>query len=97
VEGFLRNTAGIIKRLDLKRFEAVVLCSASVVDRYRRTIRSNDVTFSPLYGTNPERSKSLGNMQGKLHGLPKKVLFLPIIIAYCQTSASGNLPFSDKL
>jgi predicted O-linked N-acetylglucosamine transferase (SPINDLY family) len=49
--GFLRDTAGILRQLDRKRFEVVVLCPGSLVDRCRQTIHSDDITFVPLRGT----------------------------------------------
>ena len=49
--GFLRGTAGILRQLDWKRFDVVVLCPGSLVDRCRQSIHSDDVTFVPLRGT----------------------------------------------
>ena len=49
--GFLRGTAGIIEKLDRKRFEMVVLCPGMAVERCRREIRCDDVTFVPLNGS----------------------------------------------
>ena len=49
--GFLRGTAGILKQLDRKRFEIVVLCPGSLVDRCRQSIRSDEISFVPLGGT----------------------------------------------
>jgi len=46
--GFLRGTSGIIEQLDRDRFEAMVLCSRSVLEACRRGIRRPDVTFVPL-------------------------------------------------
>jgi hypothetical protein len=34
----------------------------------------------------------LGNMLGKLHGRPKKVLKFTVVIAYCQSPAVDCLP-----
>ena len=49
--GFLRGTAGIIEQLNRKRFEVLVLCPGSLVDRCRQSIHSDDVTFVSLGGT----------------------------------------------
>ena len=49
--GFLRGTAGILKQLDRKRFDVVVLCPGSLVDRCRQSIQSDDIVFVPLGGT----------------------------------------------
>jgi len=49
--GFLRETAGIIEQLNRKRFEVLVLCPGSLVDRCRQSIRSDDLTIVPLRGT----------------------------------------------
>ena len=49
--GFLRGTAGIIEKLDRKRFEVVVLCPAAARERCRRGIRSDDITIVPLNGS----------------------------------------------
>lgn len=46
--GFLRSTAGIIERLDLRRFEVVVLCSQGVLDRCRQEVHRSDVEWVGL-------------------------------------------------
>ena len=43
--GFLRGTAGILRQLDQQRFEVVVLCPGSLVERCRKSIRCDDVTL----------------------------------------------------
>jgi predicted O-linked N-acetylglucosamine transferase (SPINDLY family) len=49
--GFLRGTAGLLRQLDRKRFEVVVLCPDSLVEPCRQSIRCDDVSIVPLCGT----------------------------------------------
>ena len=49
--GFLRGTTGILRQLDRKRFEVVVLCPGSLVEQCRQSIRCDDVTIVPLRGS----------------------------------------------
>jgi hypothetical protein len=44
-EGFLRGTAVILQQLDRQRFEVVVLCPGSLVERCRQSIRCDDVAL----------------------------------------------------
>ena len=46
--GFLRGTAGIVRHLDPRRFQPVVLCPPSGLALCQRAIRRTDVTWVPL-------------------------------------------------
>jgi len=51
--GFVRCTSGIIERLDASRFQPIVLCSESVLERCRQSIRRADVEWVGFSGQFP--------------------------------------------
>lgn len=49
--GFLRGTAGIIERLDPKRFEPIILCNKSIAQRIREGIQRESLSIIQFDGS----------------------------------------------
>jgi protein O-GlcNAc transferase len=58
---FVRCMRGIMEHLDRERFELVVLCSAGIVERLRKSIRRDDVRFVPFPHSLPEAVARIRN------------------------------------